>query len=376
MRIRRREFLRATTGALAAPLIARPAFAAGRSSPAPPAFGQSGGAVQASEVDALFDHGVVIDTLSVDPEWTPEVFAAFARSGLTAIQTSLGNRDLQVALADLAEWQARFDAHPDKLVKVLRGTDILAAKRQGRIGVILGFQNATMIGSDVRNLDVLHALGTRCIQLTYNSRNLVGDGCTERTNAGLSDFGVEVVHRMNDLGIIVDLSHCGEQTTLDGLTLSRRPPAFTHTMCKAIYDHVRAKSDEQLKRLADRGGVVGVATLGYFIGPTPATTFDDYLRHVDHAVKVAGIDHVGLASDYSIRGIEATATRENWYVPRLKSFKPVYNVRWPPWIRELDPPERFRNIAHGLARRGYRSGDIEKILGGNWARYVGEALGA
>jgi len=119
-----------------------------------------------------------------------------------------------------------------------------------------------------------------------------------------------------------------------------------------------------------------VATLGYFIGPTPATTFDDYLRHVDHAVKVAGIDHVGLASDYSIRGIEATATRENWYVPRLKSFKPVYNVRWPPWIRELDPPERFRNIAHGLARRGYRSGDIEKILGGNWARYVGEALGA
>jgi membrane dipeptidase len=121
--------------------------------------------------------------------------------------------------------------------------------------------------------------------------------------------------------------------------------------------------------------MTGIATLGYFIGPTANTSFDDYLRHVDHAVKVGGIDHVGLASDYSIRGIEASHTRESWYVPRLGSFKPVYRVRWPPWIKELDPPERFRNIAHGLAKRGYRTGDIEKILGGNWNRYFGEVLG-
>lgn len=94
-----------------------------------------------------------------------------------------------------------------------------------------------------------------------------------------------------------------------------------------------------------------------------------------HAVKVAGIDHVGLASDYSLRGIEATATRESWCVPRLTSFKPVYNVRWPPWVKELDPPERFRTIAEGLAKRGYPSASIEKILGGNWQRYVTEVLG-
>jgi membrane dipeptidase len=142
-----------------------------------------------------------------------------------------------------------------------------------------------------------------------------------------------------------------------------------------VYDHVRAKSDDLLKALADKGGVVGIATLGYFIGPTAGTTFDDYLRHVDHAVKVAGIDHVGLASDYSIRGIEKTHTRESWYVPRLRSFKPVYRVRWPPWIAELDPPERFRNVARGLAGRGYATGQIEKILGGNWVRYFDELLG-
>jgi len=326
-------------------------------------------------IDALFDRSIVIDALSADGDWGEAAFEAYKRSGLTVIQTSLANQDLAVAQRDLKGWQERFDRYPDRLMKVVRGGDIAEAKQTRRLGVILGFQNATMIGSSLRDLDVLHGAGTRCIQLTYNSRNLLGDGCTERTNAGLSDFGVEVVRRMNELGIVVDLSHCGEQTSRDGIAFSKRPAAFTHTMCKAVYDHVRAKSDELLKAIADKGGMVGIATLGYFIGPTPQTRFDDYLRHIDHAVKIAGIDHVGVASDYSIRGIEATATRETWYLPRLKSFKPIYNVRWPPWIKELDPPERYRTIAHGLARRGYKTGDIEKIIGGNWARYFTEVLG-
>ena len=330
-----------------------------------------------ADVNTLFDRTIVFDALSADEDWqNPEpIFAAYKAAGVTAIHTSLANRNLAVAKNALAEWQKRFDLFPDRLMKIARGADIAAAKKSGKVGVLLGFQNATIVESDVRNVDALHAAGTRCIQLTYNSRNLLGDGCTERTNAGLSDFGVAVVERMNNLGIVVDLSHCGEATSRDGILVSKRPPAFTHTMCKAVYDHVRAKSDDLIKALSDKGGVTGIATLGYFIGPTPETSFEDYLRHVDHAVKVAGIDHVGLASDYSIRGIEAMHTRESWYVPRLTSFKPVYRVRWPPWIKELDPPERFRNIAHGLGKRGYRTADLEKLLGGNWARYLRDVLG-
>ena len=326
--------------------------------------------------DPTFTRSIVIDALSADEDWAdPEpIFAAYKAAGLTAIHTSLSNRNLAVALRDLAEWQARFDRWPDRLLKILNAGHIAEAKKSGRVGVLLGFQNATIVESDVRNLDTLHQAGTRCIQLTYNSRNLLGDGCTERTNAGLSDFGVAVVERMNELGIVVDLSHCGEATSRDGIAVSTRPPAFTHTMCKAVYDHVRAKSDDLLKAIADKGGIVGIATLGYFIGPSAGTTFADYLRHVDHAVKVAGIEHVGLASDYSIRGIEKTHTRDTWYVPRLSSFKPVYRVRWPPWIKELDPPERFRNIAQGLAARGYTSEQVEKLLGGNWTRYFTEVI--
>jgi membrane dipeptidase len=332
---------------------------------------------QGIEVDALFNRSMIVDALSVDEDWdAPEpIFEAYRKAGVTAIHASLANRNLTVAMRDLTEWQSRFERWPDRLLKVVKGAQIAEAKKAGRVGVLLGFQNATIVENAIGNLDTLYQAGTRCIQLTYNSRNLLGDGCTERTNAGLSDFGVAVVERMNQLGIAVDLSHCGEATSRDGIAISKRPPAFTHTMCKGVYDHVRAKSDDLLKALADKGGVVGIATLGYFIGPDADTSFADYLRHVDHAVKVAGIDHVGLASDYSMRGIEATHTRESWYVPRLSSFKPVYRVRWPPWIKELDPPERFRNIAHGLAKRGYTAPQIEKILGGNWTRYFTEVLG-
>jgi membrane dipeptidase len=328
------------------------------------------------DVESVFDRTVVFDALSADQEWDALTFEAAKLAGLSAIHTSLSNRNLAVALKDLAEWDTLFAQHPDRLLKVTTGADFTAAKKSGRIAVVLGFQNATIVENDVRNLDKLQAAGTRCIQLTYNSRNLLGDGCTERTNAGLSDFGVAVVERMNELGIVVDLSHCGEQTSRDGIQLSQRPPAFTHTVCKAIYNHVRGKSDELIRAMSNKGGMTGITTLGYFVGPTEKTALDDYFRQIDHAVKVGGIDHVGIASDYAIRGIMATHTRESWYVPRLTSFKPIYNVRWPPNIAELDPPTRFRTIARGLAKRGYGAERIEKILGGNWVRYFTDVMAA
>jgi len=326
-----------------------------------------------SGADALYDRALVIDTLSFE-RWDDAGFAAAKQSGYTAIQTSLANRNFEVARRDLEEWKQRFRDHADKLLHVTKTEHIRQAKREGRLGVILGHQNATCVESDIRNVQRLYELGTRCLQLTYNARNLLGDGCTERTNGGLSDFGVSVVEKMNELGMLVDLSHCGEATSRDGITFSKRPPAFTHTMCKAVHDHVRAKSDELLRAMSEKGGVTGIVTLGYFVGPE-GVTVEDYLNHVDHAVRVCGLEHVGLATDYQIRGIEASATRETWYEPRLRTFKPSYRVRWPPWIPELDKPDRFRVVTRGLERRGYKSADIEKLLGGNWMRLFADIFG-
>ena len=329
-------------------------------------------------IDKLYDNAMVIDGLVIPRGWDKDSFEALAKSGYTGFNISLSSGSLNAAMRSLNDWSRRIKQNSDRLINALSAGDFTRAKKENKSAVMFGFQNATMIEKSIDNIDKLYEAGTRWIQLTYNERNLLGDGCTERTNAGLSDFGVEAVERMNELGIIIDLSHCGRQTTNDGIKFSKTGASFNHTMCETLYkNHPRAKTDEQIQAMADKGGVMGVICLGYMIGPDPGgeTTLETYADHIDHAVKVAGIDHVGVAADFAIQGLKANgATRENWYEPRLTRFKPSYQVRWPPWIPELDSPERYKLVARVLDKRGYRSEDIEKILGQNWLRYFRETL--
>lgn len=333
---------------------------------------------QQNDIDKVYEKAIVIDGLVITRGWDQDSFDALAQSGYTGFNTSLASRNLASAMRSLAEWRQRIDDNPDRLIYATTADDFVRAKKENKVAVMLGFQNATMIEKSIDNLDTLYAAGTRWIQLTYNERNLLGDGCTERTNAGLSDFGIEAVERMNELGIIVDLSHCGRQTTDDGIKFSKSGATLNHTMCESLYkNHPRSKTDAQIRAMAEKGGVMGIICLGYMIGPDPGgeTTLETYVDHIDYAVKIAGIEHVGLAADFAIQGLEADgATRENWYVPRLTRFKPSYQVRWPPWIPELDTPERYKHVARILDKRGYSTGDIEKILGGNWLRHLRETL--
>lgn len=329
-------------------------------------------------IDKLYEKAIIIDGLIIPKGWSEESFNALTKSGYTGFNTSLLSGNLKVALKSLSEWQDRIKNNPEKLIQAKTSDDFIRAKKENKTAVLFGFQNATMIENSINNLNTLYDAGTRWIQLTYNQRNLLGDGCTERTNAGLSDFGIEAVERMNELGIIVDLSHCGRKTTDEGIAFSKTGATFNHTMCEALYkNHPRSKTNKQIKAMADKGGVMGIICLGYMIGPDPGgkTTLETYVDHIDHAVKIAGIDHVGLAADFAIQGLEASgATRENWYEPRLSMFKPSYEVRWPPWIPELDKPDRYLQVARVLDKRGYSTKDIEKILGQNWLRYFSEIL--
>ena len=327
----------------------------------------------------VYQKALVMDALVATRDWSDESWKIARQAGYSGLGTSLSSGSMEAALADLETWNQRMENNPEKYVRAESANDFEEAHATGKLAVLLGFQNTTMIGDSIRNLHVLYEAGTRWIQLTYNARNLIGDGCTERTNAGLSDFGVEVLERMNELGVIVDLSHCGRQTTLDAILFSDPGPCFTHTMCEALYpSHPRSKTDEEIRAMAEKGGVMGVVALGYLVGPDPGgdTTIETFVDHIDHVVQVAGIDHVGVASDFVIQGISSSATRQSWYEPRLESFKPSYQVRWPPWIPELDSPDRYRSVAEILDRRGYSSGEIEKVLGLNWLRYYREVLKA
>ncbi len=330
------------------------------------------------DIDEIFNQAVVIDGLLIPRGWNEKSFNALAKSGYTGFNASLVSTNLKLALESMAEWTKRIADNPDKLLQANTADDFVRAKKENKVAVMYGFQNATMVENSVNNVDVLYKAGARWIQLTYNQRNLLGDGCTERTNAGLSDFGIEVVERMNEVGIIVDLSHCGRQTTNDGIAFSKAGVSFNHTMCEALYkNHPRSKTDEQIRAMADKGGMMGVISLGYMIGPDPGgeTTLENYVNHIEHAIKIGGIDSVGVATDFAIEGLEANgATRENWFVPRLTRFKPSYQVRWPPWIPELDTPQRYKHVARLLDKRGHSTTNIEKILGGNWLRYFRETL--
>lgn len=311
-----------------------------------------------------------------------EGFAEIARSGITMIDTTLGPAGTptfgyEAAVRDLATWHGQFARHRDRLIHVRRADDIVQAKREGKLAVMLGFQNGTHLNRDLRNVDFFYNLGIRQIQLTYNELNALGAGCTERVDAGLSDFGVEVVHRMNDLGMLVDLSHCGVQTTLDGIELSKKPVIISHSNARALNDNMRLKTDEQIRKLAAKGGVMGITTVNFFVSNKPRSTLDDFIAHIEHVARLVGVDHVGIGSDSSIGGWRQSFPTEKafWDFHGQFRFKPGADVRWPPFIEELDVPEKFHVIRRRLLQRGFSTADVAKILGGNFLRIYREILG-
>jgi membrane dipeptidase len=339
-----------------------------------------------------YERAMVIDMLATAaPFNVPYTFAhplsdtmiANARaSGITAVNATVsgsgfGGQSFEASVSNIAFWEREFDAHPDVFLKVKTVDDLRQAKASKRLGVILGFQDGTMFGDDVSRVDLFQRLGVRIVQLTYNVRNLIGDGCLERANAGLSAFGRQAVERMNALGVLVDTSHCGRQTTMDAITASAKPIAATHSGCSAVNDVPRNKPDEILRRLADTGGVVGIYLMPFLRAKGQPHTAD-FLAHVAHAVDVCGEDHVGIGSDLSITPLDLTPEFRAAHAEFVRQRRAlgisapgedeqVYN-----YVPEFNTPRRMELIADALAGAGHPSARIEKILGGNWVRLLGQ----
>jgi membrane dipeptidase len=333
-----------------------------------------------------YDQAILIDALGGpgNPLTAAEI-ADVRSSGLTAVNLTVGalgsGADVfEQTFKTIGAWEREIDAHPDVLMKVKSAADLERAKESRRLGIIYGFQDATPLGDDPGRVELFSRFGVRIIQLTYNRRNLLGDGCLESANAGLSRLGQQVVERMNELGVLVDLSHCGHRTTLDGIAASKRPVAITHAGCAAIADLPRNKTDEELRRLADKGGVMGIYFMP-FLRAKGQPMAADLIRHVEHAVNVAGEDHVGLGTDGGISGIELTPEfikrhRENVLERRRQGIsapgeeEDVYT-----FLPDLNTPRRFETLAAMLRERGHSQARIEKILGGNFARLFREVWG-
>jgi len=340
-----------------------------------------------------YDRAIVIDNLATPgpfnvpnmfaKPWTDAMVANARASGITAVNVTIsgsgrtGPEVYESTVKAVAFVERELAAHPDAFLQVRTIADIRRAKESKRLGLIAGFQDATMLESDLSRVDQFYDLGIRIIQLTYNVRNLLGDGCLEPGNAGLSSFGRAVVARMNQIGILVDLSHCGRRTTTDAIATSTKPVAVTHSGCAALNDVPRNKTDEQLKLLADKGGVVGIYTMP-FLRSAGQPMIGDFLAHVEHAIQICGEDHVGVGSDNSITPLELTAEFRAEHAGfvrerrRLGIGAPGEDENVFNYVPELNSPRRMELIADALAARGHSSARIEKVLGANWLRLFGE----
>jgi len=255
----------------------------------------------------LYRRALILDCNSSPPsqERLPLPRAALERvrdSGINVIKLTVGgiNSDSADTVAEIAQVQQLCEVHPAYFTQVRIAADFERARRERKLGIILSFESAEMLGGRLDSFELFRNLGVRVMQLSYNRKSAFAAGVMEPGAGGLTSLGRDAVTRMNQLGIAVDLSHANPQTTADALGLSVKPPIMTHAGCTAVHVHPRNKTDEQLRALAARGGVVGIFDLPYLTASPRQPTLDDYMAHLEHALQVAGEDHVGIGSDVGI----------------------------------------------------------------------------
>jgi membrane dipeptidase len=309
----------------------------------------------------------------------PETFTAadlanYRASGIHAFHIAVGMGGpgvFQNTMQFVAGWDGFLAHHSDTLKRIDSVADIDAARAGGKIGVIIGLQNSEHFRTPA-DVDLFYRLGQRVSQLTYNARNMIGNGSTERRDEGLSDFGLAIVERMNRVGMAVDVSHCGDQTTLDAFEVSKKPVLITHSNCRVLVNgHPRAKTDEAIRKMAAQGGVMGISGVRMFVKADEPTTVESVLDHFDHVKKLVGPEFLGVGSDIDLFGYDAMPPKE---LAALKAgYKGSYAFRDKIDIEGLNHPRRMFDLTEGLIRRGYTDDEIRGILGGNFRRVLAKS---
>ena len=361
----------------AAALMAAPAMARGQ-----------------SLAGSWYDRAIVIDALGgVGDPYSPEeqlrlgdrAWKEMVETGVTVLRDTVfpvGNvtdpwGDYQ---KDIATKHNILNANPERLVLVKSAADILKAKRERQFGIVLGTQDTSMVGPELDRLAQMRKDGVMTVQLTYNNRNLAGDGALEPANAGLSKLGRATIERIEAEKLLLDLSHGGARTMAEAAAHAKRPLVISHTAARALTEHPRNTSDETIKAVADKGGVVGV----YFM---PFLTLDshpkgeDLLRHVEHVANVAGEDHVGIGTDNGVlpqlMDAEAKEKLRKWALERIKAgiASPGEGVDVYPIVEQYNSVDRYRRFAADLQKRGWPTSRLEKLMGANFLRVYRDAWG-
>ena len=329
----------------------------------------------------LVQRSLIIDMLGpLKLDFRPEAYALpltdaeaamFRSSGITAFHNAIGIGGASAyddALEFLAAWSGFVGRNTEVFSLVGRAQDIDHAKSKQKIAVIMGLQNADEF-REPKDVKAFYELGLRCAQMTYNSQNLIGSGSTDRIDGGISDYGVAIIKAMNDVGMLIDVSHSGDRTTLDAIELSPKPIAFTHSNCRALNNHPRLKTDEAIRKLAAKGGVMGITGVRNFVKNKEPTTVEDIVDHIDHVVKLVGIEHVGIGTDSDLMGYDHMPADQ--YKQLKAGYKSSYAFRDKIDTDGFNHPRKMYDLTAALVRRGYSDSNIQAVLGGNFRRLLG-----
>ena len=356
---------------------------------------------------ALLLRDMAVDEIRDSAEARNEYLQTWEKSGVNvASGTYAGPSSHEAAydesLTTMTQARSMIDALDDEVRLVLTADDIENVYKDGKRGVIFDFQNTVPFGTDLDRISLFKDLGLRVVQLTYNLRNYAGDGCTERYKTGLTYFGIELVERLNDLNMAVDVSHCSEQVGWDAIEVSTSPVIITHSASNAVTYHDRGKGDELAKAIADQGGYFGVALIGGFLSETTEITLDHFVDHVEHLVKVMGIDHVGIGCDKCGPGPGTESQvlfpdelgpfqTSHLYMdnpgPKINpwgksknrfewlGFRPEHRLSDAHRIDGFDDFIDWPNVTLKLAERGFNEEELRKLLGLNYLRVFRDIVG-
>jgi membrane dipeptidase len=305
---------------------------------------------------------------------------AVGNSGVDVLSISVGAWgdkpfSFRGAVYDLGEWHQRFACDP-RLVLVRDPGDFQGCTDPSSTGVLLGFQDSTQLEGDLRNVETFYGLGVRMIQLTYNERGPAGCGCTEPSDSGLTKFGRDLVQELNDVGIVVDLSHCGERTTMEAIEVSRAPVAVSHAACAAIHPHARNKSDDVLRSLGQTGGYFGVCLVPAFLARRfDRPSLDHFVRHVLHALEVGGSSTVGIGTDWGVEHSPPSVRRRLQAEAGTRGFRPDDDFDFAVTTGGFETwSAGFPRLTEALLAAALDEPTVEGVLGKNFATYCLAAL--
>lgn len=320
---------------------------------------------------------IVIDGLQYS-NWDRAIFEQMRDGGVTMVHaTIVYHEQIRETLLRIAEWNRQFELHGDLIMPVHSGDDIRAAKAAGKVGVMFGAQNCSPIEDDIGMVQVMRDLNLMIMQLTYNNQSLLASGCYEAQDSGVTRFGRQVIKEMNRVGMIIDMSHSAERSTLEAIEFSERPTVISHANPASFHEAKRNKSDTVLKALAESGGLLGFSAYPFHLKNGPDCTLAEYCDMIARTADLMGVDRLGIGTDLCQ---EQPLSVLEWMRNGRWSKEMDYgegskaNADWPRPLSWFKDSRDFPNLTQGLLDRGFSKDEVAKIMGLNWLKFLDEGL--